>query len=103
MYFAHSASSREHWERLRQHLRAVSDRAAAYGTAFGAAEEARLTGLLHAAAPIGDALLVVGPHANDLDRMLLVEHLIDKPMLDVDAAGVSTGEIPDELFEGRRA
>lgn len=35
--------------------------------------------------------------------MLLVEHLIDKPMLDVDAAGVSTGEIPDELFEGRRA
>ncbi len=47
MYFAHSASSRERWEPLRQHLRAVSDRAAAYGTAFGAADEARLAGLLH--------------------------------------------------------
>jgi CRISPR-associated endonuclease/helicase Cas3 len=47
MYFAHSAATREGWEPLHDHLRDVAERAAAFAQLFGAAEEARLAGLLH--------------------------------------------------------
>lgn len=51
MYYAHSAPAsrptRDAWEPLRDHLRDVSERAALFASAFGAAEEARLAGLLH--------------------------------------------------------
>lgn len=46
-YFAHSARSRAAWEPLARHLADVAERAAAFGAPFGAADEARLTGLLH--------------------------------------------------------
>ena len=47
-------------------------------------------------------LLVVCPHADDLDRAVFVEHLVDKPMLYVDAPGICAGEVSDQLLEGRR-
>lgn len=47
MFYAHSAEQKERWEPLHEHLRLVGDRAAQYAAAFGAQEEARLTGLLH--------------------------------------------------------
>lgn len=47
MFYAHSAERRDGWEPLHEHLRLVGDRAASYAAAFGAEEEARLTGLLH--------------------------------------------------------
>lgn len=47
MYYAHSAPTREGWEPLRDHLKDVAERAAGFAEPFGAAEEARLAGLLH--------------------------------------------------------
>lgn len=51
MYYAHSAPAsrptRDAWEPLQDHLRDVAERAALFASAFGAAEEARLAGLLH--------------------------------------------------------
>ncbi|RPH55313.1 CRISPR-associated endonuclease Cas3'', partial [bacterium] len=47
MYYAHSGPTREAWEPLRDHLQDVAKRAASFAEAFGAAEEARLAGLLH--------------------------------------------------------
>lgn len=51
MYYAHSAPAsrptRDAWEPLKDHLRDVAERAALFASAFGAAEEARLAGLLH--------------------------------------------------------
>jgi CRISPR-associated endonuclease/helicase Cas3 len=47
MYYAHSAPVRSAWEPLWEHLRDVADRAAQFAGPFGAAEEARLAGLLH--------------------------------------------------------
>ena len=44
---------------------------------------------------------VVSPHADDFDRTLGVIDLIHQAMLDVDAAGVGSRQIPDELFVGR--
>lgn len=44
MYYAHSGDS---WEPLRDHLQDVADCAARFAAPFGAAEEARLAGLLH--------------------------------------------------------
>ena len=48
-FYAHSAPTGRDsdFEPLRDHLRAVADRAAAFGAVFGAGEEARFTGLLH--------------------------------------------------------
>lgn len=46
-FFAHSARSRKNWEPLHQHLRRVAERAAGFAFVFGAAEEARMAGLLH--------------------------------------------------------
>ncbi|HEY2293476.1 MAG TPA: CRISPR-associated helicase Cas3', partial [Thermoanaerobaculia bacterium] len=47
MYYAHSASSTGGWEPLREHLGDVAATAARLAAPFGAAEEARLAGLLH--------------------------------------------------------
>ncbi len=49
MYFAHSLSDRPEaeWQPLVEHLVAVGERAATSGAKFGAAEAARLAGLLH--------------------------------------------------------
>lgn len=44
MFYAHSG---EPWEPLADHLHDVAERAASFASAFGAAEEARLAGLLH--------------------------------------------------------
>jgi hypothetical protein len=35
----------------------------------------------------------VGPHAKYLDDMLFFEDLIDKPVLDVDAAGICASQV----------
>jgi CRISPR-associated helicase Cas3/CRISPR-associated endonuclease Cas3-HD len=47
MYYAHSAPAGLPWEPLREHLRDVAERAAVFAEPFGAADEARLAGLLH--------------------------------------------------------
>lgn len=47
MYYAHSGPSEDAWEPLRDHLSDVAERAASFAEVFGAAEEARLAGLLH--------------------------------------------------------
>jgi CRISPR-associated helicase Cas3/CRISPR-associated endonuclease Cas3-HD len=48
MYYAHSAPpGSTSWEPLREHLHDVAERAAAFAEVFGAADEARLAGLLH--------------------------------------------------------
>ncbi|HEX2225044.1 MAG TPA: CRISPR-associated endonuclease Cas3'', partial [Thermoanaerobaculia bacterium] len=47
MYYAHSGPSPDRWEPLRVHLTAVAERAATFASRFGAADEARLAGLLH--------------------------------------------------------
>lgn len=47
MFYAHSGASQDRWEPLRVHLLAVAERAARFAAPFNAAEEARLTGLLH--------------------------------------------------------
>src|SRR5688572_28879493 len=44
-------------------------------------------------------LFVVRPQANDLDRLLLVQDLVDESVLNVDAPGAGAGEIADELLE----
>jgi hypothetical protein len=44
---------------------------------------------------------VVGPHPDNLDRVLGVINLIHQPVLDVDAAGIGSGQISNELFVGR--
>lgn len=47
MYYAHSAPERPNWEPLPEHLRDVAERAAGFLARYGAADEARLAGLLH--------------------------------------------------------
>ena len=45
----------------------------------------------------------MGPHAQDADDAFLFEDLVDKPVLNVDPAGIHTCEAPDEaLVAGRR-
>ena len=46
-------------------------------------------------------LFVMRPEAQDLDDPLLLEHLIDHAMLDIDPAGVRAGKIADKLLEWR--
>jgi hypothetical protein len=43
----------------------------------------------------------VGPHANDLDGLEVVEDLVDEAVLDVDAARAGAGEVADEFLIGR--
>lgn len=49
MHYAHSGSRSDssHWEPLRTHIQDVARRAGEYADVFGAAQEARLAGLLH--------------------------------------------------------
>lgn len=55
MYYAHTAtlpdgspdSDESHWQPLKEHLRNVAELAARFAAPFGAADEARLAGLLH--------------------------------------------------------
>jgi hypothetical protein len=41
------------------------------------------------------------PEAQDLDDSLLLEHLVDHAMPDIDPAGIRAGKIADELLEWR--
>ena len=47
-------------------------------------------------------LFVVSPHTDDFDYVLGVMDLIHQAMLDVDAAGIGSGQISNELFVWRR-
>src|SRR4051812_40986186 len=47
MYYAHSAPARDRWEPLKDLLFDVAEQAARFAAPFGAADEARLAGLLH--------------------------------------------------------
>ena len=42
------------------------------------------------------------PHTKNLYNMLLLQDLVDKPMLDVDATGDSTLQITNQRFVWRR-
>lgn len=46
--------------------------------------------------------LVMCPHANDLDDVLLRKNLVHESMLDVYPARIGTGQISDELLVWRR-
>lgn len=46
------------------------------------------------------ALFIMGPHTQDLYDCLFLMHRIDKPMLNVDAAGIEARQIPHQLFIG---
>lgn len=46
-------------------------------------------------------LFVMRPHPNDFHCALLFEHLIDEPMLDVDAARIGSLEVADQLLIGK--
>ena len=43
----------------------------------------------------------MGPHADDLDGLDVVQHLIDKPVLDIDAAGTRPCKVAKESLERR--
>src|SRR5262245_37762984 len=45
----------------------------------------------------------MGPHPEDLDRPLRVQHLVDEAMLNVDSPREGALEVADQLFEGRRS
>ena len=47
-------------------------------------------------------LLVVRPHADDLDGLEVVEDLVDEAVLDVDSAGAGAGQVADESLVPRR-
>ncbi len=53
-YYGHSASKAGEWEPLREHLKAVSEKAREFAAAFGATEEASMVGLLHDLGKYGD-------------------------------------------------
>ena len=42
--------------------------------------------------------LVMGPHTQNLHGALILQYLVDEPVLQVDPAGVRTRKIADELF-----
>ncbi len=43
----------------------------------------------------------MGPHSNNLDNSLFIEHLVHKAVFDVDAPGAGPGQIARQLFERR--
>jgi hypothetical protein len=47
-------------------------------------------------------LLIVRPHPDNLYGLHVFYYLINKAMLNVDSPGIGAGEIPYELFKGRR-
>src|SRR5690554_2336120 len=44
-------------------------------------------------------LLVVAPEPEDLHHSLVLEHLVDQAMLDIDTARIGPGEVTDKLLE----
>lgn len=52
--------------------------------------------------PSRSFLLVVRPHAEDLDDTFLRQDLVHQPVLDVDPSRVGAGQVAHELLEGRR-
>jgi len=44
----------------------------------------------------------MGPHAKHLNRVLFLEDMIDKPMLNIDTAGVCALQVAKKFFERRR-
>ena len=61
------------------------------------------TGIGHPAYAQHAELLVMRPHADDLDDMFIFHDLVHQPMLDVDPAGIRSGEIAHKLLEGWRS
>ncbi len=51
--------------------------------------------------PRDQTMSVVRPHPEDLHGPLGFDHLVDEPVLDVDAPRTGPGEVRDELLEGR--
>ena len=46
-------------------------------------------------------LLIMRPHAQDLDYMVLFEHLVDYSLLDSDPSGKSPCQVSKQSFIGR--
>ena len=46
-------------------------------------------------------LFIIRPHPQDLDDLLLFQHLIDESMLDIDPPRESARQIADQFFVGR--
>jgi len=46
-------------------------------------------------------LFVMGPHAEYLHDAFVFQNLIDKPVLNIDAAGICAFQIPQEFLERR--
>jgi hypothetical protein len=46
-------------------------------------------------------LLIMGPHADDLDDSLLFQDFVDQSMLYIDAASIGPGKITHEFFNRR--
>ena len=44
----------------------------------------------------------MSPHTNDFNRLDIFKNLIDQPMLEVDAPGISPLEVADQFFKGWR-
>jgi hypothetical protein len=51
--------------------------------------------------PVSCESLIVSPHPDYLDDPLALQNLIDESVMDVDSAGVRTGEIARKFLEGR--
>lgn len=51
---------------------------------------------------LGYRLLVMGPHAKDLDDAFVADDLIDQAVLNINAAGICAAQIPEEFFKRRR-
>lgn len=48
------------------------------------------------------ALLVVGPHPQDVNDALIRQDLVDEAVLDVDPSRVAAGKVADQLLVPRR-
>ena len=46
-------------------------------------------------------LLVVGPHAEDANRLFFCKNFVDHAVLNVDAPGVRPRQVANQFFEGR--
>ena len=42
---------------------------------------------------------VVGPHAKNEHRLFFLEYFINKPVLDIDSAGVATEQVAPQTFK----
>ena len=48
-----------------------------------------------------DSLFVMCPHSEHLDQVLFFQNLINKAMLDIDAARAAASEIADQVLKSR--